>query len=389
MSMRNHIHKKAFYRQTGLTLVEIMVAITLSLVILAGVIEMFVATKQTYRVEEGLSRVQENARYAMTTIAKDIRMAGYAGCTSDINNLLDEGHPSYDPSLFDMSQAITAWEYTSGGGTAPGDTYTVSTLSPTGRALTEWESRVLVGSPGTLTTRNLASSLQNLVVPGTDVIVVKYAGGNSGVRPTGKTPANAGAIPVNGASNIASGTIIMITDCSGSDVFQTIPNPNANTLVFSNSGTLSPGNKNPGAYDFSHSYKESADILVFRSYAYYIGEGSNGRPALFRGVYTTGAIAASEIVEDVENLQILYGEDTGADDIPDKYVTAASVTDPTKISAVRISMVVSTPENTRMNSESKSLTLPGMGGTIITSLNDRKYRYVFSKTIKIRNKGKL
>ena len=42
--------------QGGLTLVEVMIALTLSLVLLAGVMQVFVATRTTYRVDEGLAR---------------------------------------------------------------------------------------------------------------------------------------------------------------------------------------------------------------------------------------------------------------------------------------------------------------------------------------------
>ncbi len=66
--------------QEGFTLVEMMIAITLSLILLAGVLQIFLSSKTTYTVQEGLSRLQENARFALGTVTQSVRMAGYPGC---------------------------------------------------------------------------------------------------------------------------------------------------------------------------------------------------------------------------------------------------------------------------------------------------------------------
>jgi type IV pilus assembly protein PilW len=69
-------------RQKGLTLIEIMIALLLGAVLLAGVIQVFLNTKQTYKMQEALSRLQENGRFAMDFLGRDIRMADYRGCTT-------------------------------------------------------------------------------------------------------------------------------------------------------------------------------------------------------------------------------------------------------------------------------------------------------------------
>ncbi|MCP5439682.1 MAG: prepilin-type N-terminal cleavage/methylation domain-containing protein [Chromatiaceae bacterium] len=69
-------------RQAGLTLVELMVATTLSLVLLAGVLLVFTANKTTYQMQNGLGTLQENGRYAMRQIAADLQLAGFGGCLS-------------------------------------------------------------------------------------------------------------------------------------------------------------------------------------------------------------------------------------------------------------------------------------------------------------------
>ena len=66
--------------QTGMTLIEIMIAMLIGAFLLGGVIQIFIGSKQTNRMQEGLSRLQENGRFALDFLAKDIRMAGYREC---------------------------------------------------------------------------------------------------------------------------------------------------------------------------------------------------------------------------------------------------------------------------------------------------------------------
>jgi type IV pilus assembly protein PilW len=63
----------------GYSLIELMVAITLGLVILAGMAQIFTNSKQGYQVQQGTSRLQENARFAIDYLSLYIRMADYWG----------------------------------------------------------------------------------------------------------------------------------------------------------------------------------------------------------------------------------------------------------------------------------------------------------------------
>jgi type IV pilus assembly protein PilW len=69
-------------KQKGLTLIEIMISLLLGVFLLGGVIGIFINTKQTYRVQDALSRLQENGRYAIEFIARDIRMTDYRACAT-------------------------------------------------------------------------------------------------------------------------------------------------------------------------------------------------------------------------------------------------------------------------------------------------------------------
>lgn len=74
---------RVFRRQRGMTLVELMIASVLSLFLMAGVIQLFLGTRQIYRFLDALSRLQENGRFALNVMAADIRMAGFDDNISD------------------------------------------------------------------------------------------------------------------------------------------------------------------------------------------------------------------------------------------------------------------------------------------------------------------
>jgi type IV pilus assembly protein PilW len=71
--------------QKGLTLVEIMIALLLGLFLIAGIGYIFLASKQSYRLNEGLSRLQEDGRFTMEILQTRLRSADYAGCYEDIS----------------------------------------------------------------------------------------------------------------------------------------------------------------------------------------------------------------------------------------------------------------------------------------------------------------
>lgn len=81
MKNRDPIHLAS---QRGFSLVELMVAVTIGLIILAAVSGIFVTSKSTYNTTDSLARLQENARFAVHYLSRDIRMAGFAGCLDDL-----------------------------------------------------------------------------------------------------------------------------------------------------------------------------------------------------------------------------------------------------------------------------------------------------------------
>ncbi|MCU9946814.1 PilW family protein [Pseudomonas sp. PDM13] len=73
------------FNQRGLSIIELMVALVLSLILLTGVIQVFLSTKQTYATNDAMSHLQENGRFALEFIARNARLGGYTNPTELIS----------------------------------------------------------------------------------------------------------------------------------------------------------------------------------------------------------------------------------------------------------------------------------------------------------------
>ena len=70
-------------RIAGLSLVELMIALLIGSILMLGLVQVFSASKAAYQVSEGLARVQENGRFALDYLQRDIRLIGHFGCVND------------------------------------------------------------------------------------------------------------------------------------------------------------------------------------------------------------------------------------------------------------------------------------------------------------------
>jgi type IV pilus assembly protein PilW len=96
-------------RQSGFSLVELMVALSIGIFLLAGTMTVFAKTRDLYRTNDSAARLQETARYAMGTLEADLRMANYWGLMSRAD-LIANG-PTLDtanPPDVDSSYALPA-----------------------------------------------------------------------------------------------------------------------------------------------------------------------------------------------------------------------------------------------------------------------------------------
>ncbi len=116
--------------QGGFTLIELMIAMLIGVFLMAGVIQIFLSAKQAYRLQENLSRLQENGRFAMDMIAQDIRMAGYVDtvCLLPLNATMPQ---TTLQSLLQVTNA-NATNNTNWCSSATGSMACISSIPPSG-----------------------------------------------------------------------------------------------------------------------------------------------------------------------------------------------------------------------------------------------------------------
>ena len=88
------IHQLLRSREQGVGLVELMVALVLSLFLLAGLFTIFFSTKSSYNDQQALAALQDNQTLASTILADTVRAAGYFPYSSTGLNSRDIAFPA-------------------------------------------------------------------------------------------------------------------------------------------------------------------------------------------------------------------------------------------------------------------------------------------------------
>lgn len=251
-------------RQAGFTMVEMMVAMTLGLLLVVVIGQVFVTSKESYRTTEDLSRMQENARFAAAQLSRVIRMAAFT--TDPLANRT---------ALFPLATA-PAVSGIDGGGTVA------------------------------------------------DQVIVRHQGSGAGT---------------------ADGSIL---DCQGNAI-------------------------------------RADEMAVAR---FFLAAGANGANALFcdnTGTVGPGIVTTQvELASDVENMQILYGEDTDLDATANRYLPASDVASFDNVVSVRIALLV---RSTNQVAASLNTSTYNLLGAVFDPVDDRRVRRVYTATITLRNRA--
>lgn len=379
MSNKQHFR---LHHCAGVGLVEILIAVTISLFLVGGIIQVLTNNKSTYRLQQGLARVQESARFAVELLSRDVRMAGFIPCASSANiaNTINITGTASDWWADFTNAAIRGYE--GGSSSIP------SNLSTTGT------------SPGDH-------------IANTDILVT-LKGSSTTYNITSHNPTSAN-FKVSALHDLVDGDILMVCDPQNTGIFQVTSVNSNNVTVVHNTGTGTPGNCskkikgngncNSTAGLISSAYGKDATIVKFESHAYYIGVSQDG---LGRSLYRTRLTASGgtstlikqELVEGIENMQVLYGINKDSDPEPERYVSASVIeTEVAKatpaftwndVNVVRVGLLVQTPSDVNTSNDTTTYTVAGTSiGTsgTVTHAADRKLRYVVNLTIKIRNRG--
>lgn len=349
--------------QAGFGLVELMISITLGLLLSAAVIQVYLASSTTSRVQDSLAQIQENARFALSFMGREIRVAGHMGCNSLLKLPLD------DPNNLATNKTIN----------------TVALPDP------DFDETTMVVGDDNVDAGNALGA-----VAGTDTIMIQRASDDF-IRITGNLPASNTQISVEDNSiDLVQGDFAMVTDCTDADIFRVSNAPDAagegqTALVHGTAGGVN------GSASLSKIYTGDAEIFGFETLNFFVrdtgrdnsaGEAINALYFTRRQAGSGGVTsAATELVEGVESLQITYGVDTDNDHSINVYQTAADVADWTFVQSVKVEMIMvgNTPNVVGQDGDVDAQVVVDTGGNSIAN-NDGRMRAVFTNVFTLRNK---
>lgn len=367
--------------QSGFTLIELMVSMLIGLLIMAGVLNVFQGNIINSRYQDNMAILQENGRFAMDMMARQLQMAGYTGCmTANITprNTLQAG---YDVD-FHPERGVEGWEYNNTYYSAPAvageypfvNTSTTTVLSSNGK----WSNRDGALAVPTSTVEGLSIN----VMPGSDIMRV-WGGAGSSASITGITPGANTVVTLDSVSGISQDAILVLNDCSVANIVQAC-NINSSTNKITLSAGCSPGNDVSLRLNIS----VGGGVYVMQGDVFYIGKRAVGAPpSLYRAPLNTNTTVGTgvELVEGIENMQIMYGVDTDGDKQANVYVTAKQMSttagDWSKVVSVRLMLLAQSVDDNVLPAPQSVV----FNGATLTP-TDNRVRQVFTRTVGLRNR---
>lgn len=379
-------------RQRGLSIVELMVSILIALIILAGVLQVVLTGKQAFVGGEDMAFIQENARYALDVIGRDVQSAGHFGCA----------------------------------GASPAMAYSINAADPAGAlemlrpGFIEGFSGVGVeafaGYPAAMRASDIWTS-PAVTDRMSDAFIVRRAHG----APIGVLTHVGNKITLNGRQRFAnvlrsgeedqSALVVMVAeDCRRVGIFGARFTDGANTVLDTAVGACDNGYATKPTVNssfictaacdcmgdgqtFQQTYNPGSVAMSYLAHGYFIRrdpDNADAIPSLSRvAINGDGEPVVEDIALGVEHMEVLYGEDTDSDRNPDTFRPAQEVSDWADVKALTVNLI--------FRSLSRSQTTVGpadadadSSGTVQTllgrSYNDGYMRQLVSSTIRLRNR---
>lgn len=279
----------------GFSLVELMVAMTLGLLMTAAIGTLFVANKTNYRQNTLIAEMQDNSRFAMQALARDIGMAGFMGGMTDIGAIA-RGSGTLPAIASDCGPGADG----SGGWAL--DTAPLEVLN----------------QPGAGATATYSCLGDESLVPAADVVTIRHVAG----------------LPAAELNTSASAATLR------RNTFYLQTNRTTGSLFFSGADAEAPDTSHAPRLPPKSIWEYESRLYFVRDYSQTPGDGI---PALCRRylVDQAGPRTKTECVaEGVENFQIAIGVDTDDDGIVNRYDTDPAVADLARAVTARIQLLM-------------------------------------------------
>lgn len=364
----------------GFSLVELMIAMTIGLVLLSGMIAVFSGNRQSAELNTALASMQENARYAMDKITRDARLAGHQGC-ADISsakaNIRATNAPTADYFLTSIYGATV---------TTPAD----------------WNP----APPPTFVYNNMYPA-----IAGTHALVIQY-GSTDTPYLVNDMSAPSDDIVIRGNAGpwlVDNGSLLLVSNCAVADLFRasSVTLDAAGNTQITHTPIDNQNNANVSlAYEGVASLaplqlkKGTAQVMEFHSNVYYIGDtgirteaGSPVTSLYMQSLPYAADNPPIELIQGVENLRLQFGLRTVAGTL--SYVTPGDPDfDPARIESLQVGLLMTSWDPIASMEDNSTYFLAGQAipagdngaPSGLTHATDRRFRLPFNTTVQVRNR---
>ncbi len=382
--------------QAGVSLIELMIALVIAGLIALGLVQIFGASSATSQMTEGLSRVQENGRFATQFLQRQLRMVGFMGCGADtgrfvqnsfVNHLANFNPAVAVDNMYRFQRPIES--FTSGVGTAPAELAGEAIVDGTDvlilRVMSEESTPVVSIDKAANTLKLLIGQPDAAFLPAPNKPVL------FGLQNCRSADIFGGSLNGTGA-----GSQIIVDGTASPNVYLDPSVDNCGTAPCPWDFRISNAFLN--AKPLVGASSLNAEIHRAEYYALFIKEKSPGFRSLYMIRFERGddvLAPAEEFIEGVENMQLRFGYDTAAtsDGAIDNYKTPAGVIAGAAdeitlddrwrhVLSVRVGLLIRSPSR----SGAKDHTYKILDVDYTPAANDGSIREVYETTVALRNR---
>ncbi|NOG31080.1 prepilin-type N-terminal cleavage/methylation domain-containing protein [Halomonas sp. TBZ9] len=342
--------------QQGLSLIELLVALVISVILSLVVYQVFDIAQRTSRLQAAIAQLQDSGRFALQTMAQDLRQTDFNG---SCDTLSTKFHLESESGLKTGLASLMGWESADDSG--------------------------------------FANTLAN---PVADSPLVTFSGVASTYTPT--SPGGVSIESANSASQLKLSSsvskqfqnrILLLEAGESCEVFfNNASQPDR--LAKTRKNNAFTRNQSPGSSPWGvQAGNELVAISALDKGVYYLGfDPVNNLPSIMYLDISRESPSNQVVANHVAAMRILYLESG-------QYRPAASVTDWVSVTALRISLLMQSEESVRSAREAETLAsefgignFRGLSGaaaedfTQIFSDNPQRLYQVFTTTVKLRNR---
>ena len=315
-------------KEKGFSLLEILIALTISFVLVIGVIQLYVNSSTSFRRADALARIQEDGRFAIDFMSKFLMQAGFR---HDASADFETAFPEVTQATATNVKSTTLLQH-------------FPTLFSAGQ--------VVSGRDGGAAAVDMQSSTSDRIINGTDAVSIRF---QSNVIAPGVSASPSPTPPMESLNGDG-----LLRDCMSLNAL-------SNTTFSINTFYIGRGTSG-----------EPEDQALFCEAITFDSNGGSTNDN-------------QAIVPNVEDMEIFYGLDGNQDFLVDQYLPAneiATASEWRSVISVRIHLIVrSTNDGIQMLPEEA---MDFLGNDVAAAqevqFNDRRLRRQFVTTISLRNK---